>query len=123
MNLPNSMSKLSLTGGILVQLGCAGIAVYTLFLLVALYHEYKRAEVRGFANCCAFGMNRVGRLFPSTLSSHTHTTTHHYTTQHPQLKKGTWYQEPGRARRTRVTQYHAIITETTGHRWLGEFAR
>ncbi|KAI8476179.1 MAG: transmembrane amino acid transporter protein-domain-containing protein [Monoraphidium minutum] len=82
LNLPNSMSKLSLAGGIAVQLGCAACAVYTLFLLVALYHEYKREEVR----------------------------------------KGTWYNDGGK-RRSRVTQYHTVITATTGSRALGEFAR
>jgi regulator of sirC expression with transglutaminase-like and TPR domain len=45
LNLPNSTAKLSLAGGIFVQLGCAAAAVYTLFLLVALYMEHKRTEV------------------------------------------------------------------------------
>ena len=46
LNLPNSMAKLSLAGGILTQLGGAALATYTLLLLAALYQEYKRAEVR-----------------------------------------------------------------------------
>lgn len=39
-----------------------------------------------------------------------------------QIKNGTWYNEGGK-RRTRITQYHSIITATTGHKWSGEFAR
>jgi hypothetical protein len=45
LNLPNSTAKLSLAGGMLAQIGCAAAAVYTLLLLVALYHEHKRDEV------------------------------------------------------------------------------
>lgn len=51
LNLPNSMAKLGMIGGALTQVGCAAAAVYTLFLLVALYHEYKRAEVRPQGGC------------------------------------------------------------------------
>jgi hypothetical protein len=39
-----------------------------------------------------------------------------------QVRKGTWYNNGGKTR-TRVTQYHSIITSVTGLRWLGEFAR
>ena len=39
-----------------------------------------------------------------------------------QLEKGTWYDAGGK-KRTHVTQYHSVISATTGLRWLGELAR
>jgi hypothetical protein len=40
-----------------------------------------------------------------------------------QIKEGTWNNSPDGTHRTRVTQYHSVITGTTNKRWLGEFAR
>lgn len=45
LNLPNSMAKCGMGLGVLFQLICASAAVYTLWLLSALYQEYKRASV------------------------------------------------------------------------------
>ncbi|GAX79909.1 hypothetical protein CEUSTIGMA_g7349.t1 [Chlamydomonas eustigma] len=46
LNLPNSMARLGLVGGILTQTFCAATAVYTLCLLQSLYHEVKRMQVK-----------------------------------------------------------------------------
>lgn len=40
-----------------------------------------------------------------------------------QVKDGSWYTDKEANKRTRVTQYHSVITATTGRKWLGEFAR
>jgi len=40
-----------------------------------------------------------------------------------QIKDNTWYNDASGTKRTRITQYHSIITATTGRRWLGEFSR
>ena len=42
----DSMAKLGLAGGITTQILAASAAVYTLYLLSALYHEFKRSLVR-----------------------------------------------------------------------------
>lgn len=42
----DSMAKLGLAGGITTQVLAASAAVYTLYLLSALYHEFKRSLVR-----------------------------------------------------------------------------
>lgn len=39
------------------------------------------------------------------------------------MRKGTWFDSPDGKSRVRVTQYHSVITATTGLRWFGEFAR
>ena len=46
------MAKLGLAGGILTQLAAVSAGVYTLWLLSALYHEFKRSEVTAFVCCC-----------------------------------------------------------------------
>lgn len=45
----------------------------------------------------------------------------HRNCRHGQIKRGTWYNAGHQ--RTRVTQYHQVITGTTALRWLGELAR
>lgn len=45
LNLPNSMAKCGLGLGTFFQIMCASAAVYTLWLLSALYQEYKRSGV------------------------------------------------------------------------------
>eukprot|EP00775_Hariotina_reticulata_P005826 gene5826-6067_t len=83
LNLPNSMAKCGVGLGTVFQVTCASAAVYTLWLLSALYQEFKRQAV----------------------------------------KDGSWFNDKETGRRTRVTQYHSVITGVTGARWLGEFAR
>lgn len=45
LNLPNSMAKCGMALGIVFQVTCASAAVYTLWLLSALYQEFKRSAV------------------------------------------------------------------------------
>ena len=40
-----------------------------------------------------------------------------------QIKEGTWFNDKETNKRTRITQYHSVITATTKLRWLGEFSR
>lgn len=40
-----------------------------------------------------------------------------------QVKDGTWFSDKEAGKRTKVTQYHMVITATTGRWWIGEFAR
>lgn len=40
----------------------------------------------------------------------------------PQIKDDSWFNDKARGRRTRVTQFHEVITGTTGLVWLGRFA-